>query len=284
MGSITGNFNAAKNYKTQANVATAQGRAQQAAYDHKAGNLESEARSDTNIAAMNMERMSGNQNAATGAARVARGASGFTDAGSGMQAEIAAADAFERSIKDMALSNAVSDSNKRYAAETMRYQGGLAMQAAEDQATQFRRLGKSAQNAGWAELGVTALSMGAAGISNIGVDAKIPGVNDDGSPMLGADGKQMMVANPKYTNPFTLGYKVSNATSDIFAFSPGTVQSQSRGKSGDGLADLFNTIFGEEQADNGTAVGNLLFGKDTAKKQGKNGYDSVTNFLFGSRS
>ncbi|MBT9449998.1 hypothetical protein ICN84_07910 [Akkermansia glycaniphila] len=245
MGSIIGNFGAAKNYKTQANVATAQGRAQQAAYGHKAGNLESEARSDTDIAAMNMERQRANQNAATGAARVARGASGFTDAGSGMQAEISAADAFERAISDMALSNAISDSNKRYAAETMRYQGGLAMQAAEDQATQFRRLGKSAQNAGWAELGITAASMAAAGIGNIGVASEIPGVNHDGSPMIGMDGQQMMVANPKYTNPFAAGYRASGAVSNIFAFSPGTVQSQSRNRGGgDGLAYLFHTMFG----------------------------------------
>ena len=268
MGSITGNFNAAKNYKTQANVTTAQGRAQQAAYDHKAGNLESEARSDTDIAAMNMERMRGNQNAAAGTARVARGASGFTDAGSGVLAEIATADVLERAIADMSLSNAISDSNKRHAAEMMRYQGGLAMQAAEDQATQFRRLGKSAQNAGWGELGITAAT------------AAIGGAVGAGAAGAGAGtGSGFNLAQAaKY------GMKASNATSDIFAFSPGTVQSQSRGRNGSGLADLFNTIFGEEQADNGTAVGNLLFGKDAAKKQGKNGYDSVTNFLFGNRS
>lgn len=231
MGSIIGNFGAAKNYKTQANVATAQGRAQQAAYDHKAGNLESEARSDTSLTAMNMERQRGNQNAATGAVRAARGASGFTDAGSGMQAEISAADAFERAISDMALSNAISDSNKRYAAETMRYQGGLAMQAAEDQATQFRRLGKSAQNAGWGELGIT-----------------IAGT------MIGGPAGGMLA---------------SNAASDIYSFSPGTVQSQSRNRGGgDGLANLFNTMFGEDS-------------DQTAK--GKQDGDAIFNFLFGGK-
>lgn len=148
MGQIIGNLEQAKTYKAQSSVALAQGRAQQAFFNKRAENLEEEAASDSRLSARNMGRMRQNQSAAMGSARAARGASGFTSEGSGSQAEIAMADVFESALGDMALSNAISDSNKRYAAEVSRYQGGLAMQQAQSAASQYKRLARNATAAG----------------------------------------------------------------------------------------------------------------------------------------
>ena len=66
-----------------------------------------------------------------------------------MQNELALADVFEKSIADMALSNALSDSGKRTAAMASRQQGRLSMMQADAQAGQYNRLAKSARNAAW---------------------------------------------------------------------------------------------------------------------------------------
>lgn len=142
MGQIIGNLGQAKTYKAQASVALAQGRAQKAAASKRAFNLEEEARSDSILAGKNMMRQRENQTAAQATVRNAIASSGFTSQGSGQQAEIATADIFETAIRDMALSNAISDSNKRYAADVSRYQGDLAMQQAEAAASQYNSLAK----------------------------------------------------------------------------------------------------------------------------------------------
>ena len=52
MGQIIGNALSSGNYRTMASVARSQGRAQQAAYNLKANNLEEEARADSRLAAL----------------------------------------------------------------------------------------------------------------------------------------------------------------------------------------------------------------------------------------
>lgn len=145
MSQILGNLNQAKTYKAQASVALAQGRAQRAAALQQAYNLEEEARSDSALAATNMMRSRQNQTAAIATVRNAAAASGFTSQGSGLQAQISTADALETAIQDIALSNAISDSNKRYAASVSRFQGDLAMQQAQAAALQYNALAKTAR-------------------------------------------------------------------------------------------------------------------------------------------
>ena len=124
---MSSDFGGSQQYKYQGQAALSNGRATQAAYEKKARALEAEAVSDSHLAARNMKRMRQNQNAAMGSARAQRGGSGFTSEGSGSQAEVAVADVWESAIGDAALSNAVSDANKRFAAESARYQGDLSM-------------------------------------------------------------------------------------------------------------------------------------------------------------
>lgn len=164
MGQTIGNFAAASNYRAQASVARAQGRAQQAFFNKKADSLEAEAFSDSHLAALNMGRMRQNQTAAMGSARAQRGASGFTSEGSGQQAEIATAEVFEKAIGDMSLSNAISDSNKRHAADVARFQGNLAMQQAESAASQYKGLARNATAAGLVQ-GIGSVGAGALGYS-----------------------------------------------------------------------------------------------------------------------
>ncbi|OCA02723.1 hypothetical protein [Akkermansia glycaniphila] len=168
MGQILGNASMAKNYKAQASTIEAQGRAQQAAYNLKAANTEEEARADTRLAGANMMRQRQNQTAALATARNTRAASGFTEQGSGQQSELALADIFETAIADMALSNAIGESNKRHAASVSRQQGRLIAMQAGAQAAQNRRLAKSAQNAAWIQGGITAASALIGGISSTG--------------------------------------------------------------------------------------------------------------------
>ena len=158
MGQIIGNALSSGNYRTMASVARSQGRAQQAAYNLKANNLEEEARADSRLAALNMSRMRENQASNQASARVRQASSGFAAEGSSMQNELALADVFEKSIADMALSNALSDSGKRTAAMASRQQGRLSMMQADAQAGQYNRLAKSARNAAWIQGASTLLS------------------------------------------------------------------------------------------------------------------------------
>ena len=96
-----------------------------------------------------------NQNAAMGSARAQRGGSGFTSEGSGSQAEVAVADVWESAIGDAALSNAVSDANKRFAAESARYQGDLSMMAARSEADQYKMLSQNALGSAMVQTALT---------------------------------------------------------------------------------------------------------------------------------
>ena len=126
-----------------------------------------------------MKRMRQNQNAAMGSVRAQRGGSGFTSEGSGSQAEVAVADVWESAIGDAALSNAVSDANKRFAAESARYQGDLAMMAARSEADQYKMLSQNALGSAMIQTALTVAGgvMGAAGMSGGGL---LGGVTESG--------------------------------------------------------------------------------------------------------
>lgn len=167
---MSSDFGVSQQYKYQGQAALSNGRATQAAYEKKARALEAEAVSDSHLAARNMKRMRQNQNAAMGSVRAQRGGSGFTSEGSGSQAEVAVADVWESAIGDAALSNAVSDANKRFAAESARYQGDLAMMAARSEADQYKML---SQNALGSAMIQTALTV--AGVSWGGQECPVAG-------------------------------------------------------------------------------------------------------------
>lgn len=245
MGQIIGNLGQAKNYKAQASVALAQGRAQKTAANKQAYNLEEEARSDSILAGKNMMRQRENQTAAQAAVRNAAATSGFTSQGSGQQAEIATADIFETAIRDMALSNAISDSNKRYAADVSRFQGDLAMQQAEAAASQYNNLAKTAKTSAWLQLGSTALGVGSSLINNIGVDKMIPDTNKNGTPKFDAEGKMQMKLNPEYMNPLSYGNSAYDLSGAGLQFTPGTVGASKDTLSGASasLDALFKKLF-----------------------------------------
>lgn len=246
MGQIIGNLGQAKTYKAQASMALAQGRAQKTAANQKAWNLEEEARSDTALAGKNIMRQRENQTAAQATVRNAAATSGFTSQGSGQQAEIATADIFETAIRDMALSNAISDSNKRYAADVSRFQGDLAMQQAEAAASQYNSLAKTAKTSAWLQLGSTALGVGSSLINNIGVDAMIQKKNKNGT--LATDpitGEPIMINNPEYMNPLSYGNSAYDLAGAGLQFAPGTVGAGKDTLSGAGasLQELFKKLF-----------------------------------------
>lgn len=242
MGQTIGNFAQASNYKAQASVARSQGRTQQTFFNKRAENLEAEAVSDSHLAALNAGRMRQNQSAAMGTARTQRGASGLTSEGSGQQAEIAIAEVFENAIGDMALSNAISDSNKRHAAEVARFQGNLAMQQADAAASQYNSLAKTARTSGWLQLGSTVAGAGAALLNNIGVERQVPLTDKNGTPVIGLDGKQMMTTNPQWMDPIAYGKSAYDLSGTGLSWMPGALNSGSQ-NSGAHLFDIFSSIF-----------------------------------------
>ena len=227
MGQTIGNFAAASNYRAQASVARSQGRAQQMFFNKRAQNLEAEAVSDSHLAALNAGRMRQNQSAAMGTARAQRGASGLTSEGSGQQAEIAMADVFENAIGDMALSNAISDSNKRHAAEVSRYQGGLAMQQANAAASQYNTLARNATTAGLVQ-GFGSVGAGALGYT-LGYQQTNP-ITGKTHTLSGWHGAQAA---------FKSAYDLSGTG---LSWMPGTLNSGSQ-NSGAHLFDFLSSIF-----------------------------------------
>ncbi len=184
---MSSDFGGSQQYKYQGQAALSNGRATQAAYEKKARALEAEAVSDSHLAARNMKRMRQNQNAAMGSARAQRGGSGFTSEGSGSQAEVAVADVWESAIGDAALSNAVSGATKRFAAESARYQGDLAMMAAHSEADQYKMLSQNALGSAMIQTALTVAGgvMGAAGMSGGGL---LGGVTESGQTWGSAAG------------------------------------------------------------------------------------------------
>lgn len=230
MGQIIGNLGQAKTYKAQASVALGQGRAQKAAASKRAFNLEEEARSDSILAGKNMMRQRENQTAAQATVRNAVASSGFTSQGSGQQAEIATADIFETAIRDMALSNAISDSNKRYAADVSRYQGDLAMQQAEAAASQYNSLAKTARTSALIQ-GIGSVGAGALGYA-LGYQQTDP-VTGKTTTMSGWKGAQAA-----YSNAYDL-------SGSMLQWAPGTVTAgrNSSVNAGNSIFQLFAQLF-----------------------------------------
>lgn len=227
MGQEIGNLAQASNYRAQASVARAQGRAQKTAANKRAFNLEEEARADSVLAGKNMERMRQNQTAAQSSVRNAAAASGFTSQGSGQQAEIATADIFETAIRDMSLSNAISDSNKRYAADVSRFQGNLAMQQAEAAAAQYSSLAKTARTSALVQ-GIGSLGVGALGYT-LGYQQTNP-ITGKTTSLSGWKGAQAA---------FKSAYDLSGTG---LSWMPGTVNTGSQ-NSGAHLFDFLSSIF-----------------------------------------
>lgn len=153
--------------RAQAKNALAQGRAAQSAYYQAAANLETEARGENAIAARNMMTMRRNQSGAMASARVARGASGLTDEGTGDSAERAVAEHLEEQISNAMISAAINDQNKRYGAAMQRWQGDATMTAAANQAAQYKAAANGAIVATAIEVAGAAIG-GAAGVGAAG--------------------------------------------------------------------------------------------------------------------
>lgn len=279
MGQIVGNALAARNYKAQASIAQSQGRAKQAAYDGRARGLEEEARADSHLAARSMGRQRENQANAGASARSQRASSGVTAEGSGLQNELALADIFEKSIADMSLSNAISDGNKRSAAMGARQQGRLAMMQADAEATQYRRQGKSAQNAAWiqgvstilsaAMGGMSAGMAGGAGAGEAGAGGSAAGAGagaggtagSGGQAASGAGGGSVVGGMAGSSLPawavggMSAGQSAYDLTGNFLQWSPGTVQSgkESTTNAGNALNDLLVALLGREGQQGGQA-------------------------------
>lgn len=215
---MSSDFGQSQQYKYQGKAALSNGRAQQAAYEKRARALETEAVSDSHLAARNMGRMRQNQNAAMASARAARGGSGLTSEGSGQQAEIAVADVWESAIGDASLSNAISDSNKRFAAESSRHQGSMAMMAAQGEADQYKMLSQNALGAAIVQTALTVAggAMGAAGMTGGGMLGGGVGESAWGSAVGGAQGAFSGMMN---------AYSLSGSMGGMV---PGSMQSSSR--------------------------------------------------------
>lgn len=261
MGQIIGNALSSGNYRTMASVARSQGRAQQAAYNLKANNLEEEARADSRLAALNMSRMRENQASNQASARVRQASSGFAAEGSSMQNELALADVFEKSIADMALSNALSDSGKRTAAMASRQQGRLSMMQADAQAGQYNRLAKSARNAAWIQGASTLLSAAAGGIAATPEETAAPTATAGTSRKATAGGGASAGAAtagttlPSWlTGALSSGQSAYDLSGNFLQWSPGTISSSraSSTNAGSALNDLLVALLGQSASPSST--------------------------------
>lgn len=255
MGQIIGNAMAVRDYRTQAFISQKQGRARQSANDGKARNLEEEARADSHLAARSMIRQRQNQANTSASARAQQASSGFTAEGTGQQNELALADIFQKSISDMALSNAISDNNKRTAAMGARQQGHLAMMQGDAEATQYRRQGKSARNAALIQ-GVTTLRSAAIGGTGVGMSGTGTAVASPTASTAGsaseagtqaASGSAVGSTLPPWAaRAISSGQTTYDLTGNFLQWSPGTVQvsKQSTTNAGNALQDLLSALLG----------------------------------------
>lgn len=260
MGQIIGNALSSGNYRTMASVARSQGRAQQAAYNLKANNLEEEARADSRLASLNMSRMRENQASNQASARARQASSGFAAEGSSMQNELALADVFEKSIADMALSNALSDSGKRTAAMASRQQGRLSMMQADAQAGQYNRLAKSARNAAWIQ-GASTLLSAAGGIAATPEETAAPTATAGTSGKATAGGGASAGAAtagttlPSWlTGALSSGQSAYDLSGNFLQWSPGTISSSraSSTNAGNALNDLLVALLGQSASPSST--------------------------------
>lgn len=147
--------------KVNTKSALAQGRAAREAAYVNAANTEAESASALRLAAENMATARRNQTAATASVRAARGASGLTTEGSGLQAELTTAEILEKQISDMSLGAAINDQGKRHEAAMQRWEGDAALVSAQNQAAAYRSAANGA-------LVSTGIQLGGALIGGIG--------------------------------------------------------------------------------------------------------------------
>lgn len=129
------------NYSSQAATARANGIAQRQQAYANAYKLETDAASQSYLAADNMMTMRRNQAAAVDEVRLANGASGFdASGGSKLQTEQSVADIFEQAIANMMKSNTISDQNARMQANAFRRQGDTSLNLGNIQADYLNRM------------------------------------------------------------------------------------------------------------------------------------------------
>lgn len=155
----------AANYDSQAVTARANGIAQRQQAYANAYKLETDAASQSYLAADNMMTMRRNQTAAVDETRLANGASGFdASGGSKLQAEQSVADVFEQAIANMMKSNTISDQNARMQANAYRRQGDTSLNLGNIQADYLNRMSSiNRKYSRWALVGSALSSMGSFG-------------------------------------------------------------------------------------------------------------------------
>lgn len=138
MEGVMGNYAQSKQLKAQsgvaaanARVARAQGRATRGRAYGEAQRIEVENEVAGRRVVDNMSRLRGEENKAVGAVQAARGASGFTAEGSGMQTQVSVMKQFEQAAQDMAYSRSLQDQSARFSATMARKSGDIAMMGAE---------------------------------------------------------------------------------------------------------------------------------------------------------
>lgn len=177
-----------------------------------------------------------------------------------MQNELALADVFEKSIADMALSNALSDSGKRTAAMASRQQGRLSMMQADAQAGQYNRLAKSARNAAWIQ-GASTLLSAAGGIAATPEETAAPTATAGTSGKATAGGGASAGAAtagttlPSWlTGALSSGQSAYDLSGNFLQWSPGTISSSraSSTNAGSALNDLLVALLGQSASPSST--------------------------------
>lgn len=174
------------NYSSQAATARANGIAQRQQAYANAYKLETDAASQSFLAADNMMTMRRNQTVAMDEARLANGASGFdASGGSKLHAEQSVADVFEQAIANMMKSNTISDQNARMQANAYRRQGDTSLNLGNIQADYLNRMSRiSSKYARWALVGSGLSTLGQLGLKyNWGGSGKDSGKQESSSDM-----------------------------------------------------------------------------------------------------
>lgn len=154
------------NYSSQAATARANAIAQRQQAYANAYKLETDAASQSYLAADNMMTMRRNQTAAVDETRLANGASGFdASGGSKLQAEQSVADVFEQAIANMMKSNTISDQNTRMQANAYRRQGDTSLNLGNIQADYLNRMSSiNRKYSKWALVGSGLSTLGQLGM------------------------------------------------------------------------------------------------------------------------
>lgn len=180
--SMSGNWAMSQQHKASAAVARAnarvtraQGRVEKSRAEGQAMRMEAENIVAGQQASNAMARLRGQENAVVGQIQAARGASGFTAEGSGMQSTVSAMKAFEQQAQDMAYSRSLQDISARYSAAMTRKGGEFAEWGANIEGTNmdltanmYSQMAKSANRAGTLS-GVMGLAFGEFGGSMAGL-------------------------------------------------------------------------------------------------------------------